>query len=117
MTESTKITLTKKKAEDEQKLESILTAIGKSEVKPAYLKRLKSKDSSKPAPIFVELADVSIRNPVLLAAKKLRDLEDFKLIYISPDLIEAERQDSPGLILPFDMASRFRNYGDQKSKL
>jgi hypothetical protein len=43
VTESTKITLTKKKAEDEQKLESILTAIGKSEVKPAYLKRLKIK--------------------------------------------------------------------------
>jgi len=82
-------------------------------------KDLKSKDSSKPAPIFVELADVGISNPVLLAAKKLRDLEDFKLIYISPDLIEAERQERKKLklILPFDMASRFRNYGDQKSKL
>jgi len=60
-------------------------------VKPAYSRRLKSRDSSKPAPILVELADLSTRNPVLLAAKKLRDSENFKLVYISPDLTEAER--------------------------
>ena len=60
VTESNKTTLIEKKAEDEQKLESIFTAIGKSDVKPAYSTRLKSRDLSKPAPILVELVDVSI---------------------------------------------------------
>ena len=46
ITESNKSTLIEKKAEDEQKLESIFTAIGKSDVKPAYSTRLKSRDLS-----------------------------------------------------------------------
>jgi hypothetical protein len=47
--------------------------------------------SSKPGPIIVELSDVSERNPLLTAAKKLRNLDNFKGVFISPDLTEAER--------------------------
>jgi len=90
--ESTQQVLTEKRAEDEQKISDILKFIEKSDVKPVYTRRLKSKDSSKPGPILVEFADASLRNPVLLAAKKLRTSEDHKLVYISPDLTEAERQ-------------------------
>ena len=46
----------------------------------------------KTGQILVKFADASLRNPVLLAAKKLRTSEDHKLVYISPDLTEAERQ-------------------------
>lgn len=90
--ESTKEVLTEKRAEDELKVSEIFSFIEKSDVKPVYSRRLRSKDSSKPGPILVELTDVSVRNPVLLAAKKLRGSEDHKLVYISPDLTEAERQ-------------------------
>jgi len=90
--ESTKVVLTDKKAEDEQKIKEIFSFIEKSDVKPVYSRRLRSKDEAKPGPILVELGDVSLRNPVLLAAKKLRTSDDHKSIYISPDLTEAERQ-------------------------
>jgi hypothetical protein len=90
--ESTKVVLTEKKAEDEQKIKEIFTFIGNSDVKPAYSRRLRSKDETRPGPILVELTDASLRNPVLLAAKKLRTSEEHKQIYISPDLTEAERQ-------------------------
>ena len=41
--------------EDEQKIKDILGVIGKNEVKPAFSRRLRLKDSSKPGPILVEL--------------------------------------------------------------
>lgn len=90
--ESTKEVLTDKRAEDEQKIKEILEVIGKNEVKPAYSRRLRSKDSSKPGPILVELNESATRNPLLLAAKKLRETTNYKSVYISPDLTEAERK-------------------------
>ena len=83
--------LSEKKAEDEKIIKDILISIGKSEVTPVYSRRLRSKELSKPGPILVELSDVSLRNPVLLAAKTLRTSEVFKSVFISPDLTEAER--------------------------
>ena len=90
--ESTNSVLTEKKAEDQQKINEILLTIDKSDVHPVYIRRLKSKDTSKPGPILVELSDLSIRNPVLLAAKKLRSSNIHRSVYISPDLTEAEKQ-------------------------
>ena len=55
------------------------------------MRRLKSKDTNKPGPIIIELSDVCFRNPLLLAAKRLREKEAYKSIYISPDLTEAQR--------------------------
>ncbi|ESO08328.1 hypothetical protein HELRODRAFT_169137 [Helobdella robusta] len=62
------------------------------DISVAYSKRLRSKDSTKPGPLLVDLSDAAIRNPVLLAAKKFREFDKFKSVYISPDLTEAERQ-------------------------
>ena len=90
--ESTLVDFTDKKAEDMVKIKDILNKIEKSDVNPNYIRRLKSKDSAKPGPILVELSDSSIRNPVLLAAKKLRNFDNYKSVYNSPDLTEAERQ-------------------------
>jgi hypothetical protein len=67
------IYITEKRAEDEEKIKEILNAIGKNDITPAYTRRLKSKDTSKPGPILVELKNDAIRNPLLLAAKKLRE--------------------------------------------
>jgi hypothetical protein len=83
--------LTDKKADDGEKIKEIFNIIGKSNVSPVYARRLKSKDTTKPGPIIVELSDVSLRNPLLLAAKNLREKEGYKSIYISPDLTEAQR--------------------------
>jgi hypothetical protein len=89
--ESNKEIATERRAEDEVKLKEILAAIGKDEVTQAYSRRLKSKDTTRPGPILVELKEEANRNPLLLAAKKLREIETFKLVYISPDLTETER--------------------------
>lgn len=91
--ESDKNILAEKKAEDEQKIKEVLQFIEKSDVKPVYTRRLKSKDQSKPGPIIVELSNDSERNPLLLAAKKLRSSERYEKIYISPDLTEAQRKE------------------------
>ena len=89
--ESKKEFLTDKKADDREKFKEILNVIGTSNFSPVYVRRLKSKDITKPSPIINELSDVSFRNPLLLAAKRLREKEGYKSIYISPDLTEAQR--------------------------
>ncbi|ESN92775.1 hypothetical protein HELRODRAFT_164888 [Helobdella robusta] len=83
---------TDKRTEDEAKTKKIMKVVDKVNIKAAYSKRLRSKDTTKPSPLLVDLTDASLRNPVLLAAKKFRDVEGFKSVYISPDLTEAERQ-------------------------
>jgi hypothetical protein len=90
--ESIKSDLAEKRAEDEKKIKEILISFDKYEVKPVFSRRLNSKEPSKPGPILVELAEVSLRNPVLLAAKKLKTSKDHMDVYISPDLTEAERR-------------------------
>jgi len=66
--------------------------IGKSNVKPLKIWRLRSKsDSNKPGPVLVELGDVTERNSILCVSKKLVGSEDYKSVFISPDLTEAER--------------------------
>lgn len=77
--------------EDKAKVNEILAAIGKQDVKPAYVRRLRSK-TSKPGPILVELQEESLRNPILVEARKLRSISHYSNVYISPDLTEAERQ-------------------------
>mgnify|MGYP003555905975 FL=1 len=81
-----------KRSEDEKFVKDLFCSIGKSDVKPVCIKRLRSKDQAKPGPILVELTDASLRNPTLLAAKGLRSNSTYKAVYISPDLTEAERQ-------------------------
>ncbi|ESO08348.1 hypothetical protein HELRODRAFT_169160 [Helobdella robusta] len=53
---------------------------------------LDQKNPTKLVPLLVGLSDAAIRNPVLLATKKLIDFDKFKFVYVSPDLTEAERQ-------------------------
>ena len=66
--------------------------IGKSEIITVYTWRLKSKNVNKPGPILVILNEASLGNPVLFAVKKLRSSDEHKLVYVSPDLTDAERE-------------------------
>jgi hypothetical protein len=91
VTESARENLTDKRADDDAKIKEIFKTVGKEDVEPIYFRRLRSKDTSRPGPILVELSDAAIRNPLLLAAKKLRESESHKSVFISPDLTEAER--------------------------
>ena len=75
--ESTKEVLTDTSTEDEEKVKQIFEAINKSDVKPVYTRRLRSRDSNKPGPLIIELSDASLRNSVLLAAKSLRNKQEF----------------------------------------
>ena len=61
-------------------------------MEPVYVRRLRSKTVGKPGPTLVELRDDSLRNPILVADKVLRSKTEYQSVYISPDRIEAERQ-------------------------
>lgn len=90
--ESGKEVMVERRKEDEKKIAEIMCKIGQDDVKPVFSRRLKSKDAQKPGPLLVELSDKSLRNPILLAAKKLKNYNEHERVYISPDLTEAERQ-------------------------
>ena len=76
--------------EDKEKVEKLFDDINSS-TKPSFVKRLRSRNQDKPGPLLVVLSDQSERNPLLISAKKLRNLQQYKSVYISPDLTEAER--------------------------
>lgn len=79
-----------KKQHDEGIVEKLLENIGCKEEK-AYVKRLRSKDPKKEAPILLELKNGVNRNLVLKSAQKLRDNKETKNIYFNPDLTQAQK--------------------------
>ena len=93
--------------EDKVKIEKLFQDLNLI-TKPSFVKRLKSKKEDKPCPILVGLSEQSERNPLLLAAKKLRVLEQYKTVYISPDLTDAERLDDYNLRKQRDEMNRSR---------
>lgn len=85
-------------ADDTDAVNEILSIIDKKEIKPVHIKRIRSKKS--PGPIIIELSDAKDKLPILTAAKKLRSIEEYKSIYINPDLTDAERK------LDFDLRTQ-----------
>ena len=81
----------KKEEEDKSKVENIFKEIEVNSSNIKFIKRLKSREETKPGPILVGLNDTSERNPVLVAARKLRNKSEMKNIYVSPDMTEAQR--------------------------
>ena len=77
--------------ENKKIVNDILSEIGKSEVVPVYVKRLRAKNGENSGPIIVEFKEIYDRNSVLKSAKVLRTIEGYKKIYINPDLTESER--------------------------
>ena len=83
----------KKEEEDKIKVVNIFKEIEAKESIIKFVKRIRAKDTSRPGPIVVGLSDVSERNPVLIAARKIRNnnKDEMKQIYFSPDMTEAQR--------------------------
>ena len=71
---------------DKKELKKIFDAI-ESTVNPESVKltRFKGKDN-RPGPILVEFESVEIKNQVLKSARKLRDSNEYKNVYINLDL-------------------------------
>ena len=103
--ESVKSVLIKRRADDEKKIEEIFKFIWKYEIIPVYTRRLKSKNNNMPGPILFELNEASSRNPVLLAAKKLRSSDEQKIVNVSLDLTDDEREFDFKLKQDMNMAS------------
>lgn len=87
---SNKTEINDKKADDLTELNKLLDEINfnKNKVKRSY--RLKSKNE-KPGAIIVELNNVIERNEALKAAKSLKNSNEYKSVYINPDLTESQR--------------------------
>ena len=90
-TKSSKTELAEIIEENKKIVNDILSEIGKSEVVPVYVKRLRAKNGENSGPIIVEFKEIYDRNSVLKSAKVLRTIEGYKKIYINPDLTESER--------------------------
>lgn len=88
--ESTNNDIAKKKDDDSLAVGNVLKAIGMQHISLTHIYRLKSKINSKPGLIKIELSEGE-RNPILFAAKNLKDLPEFKGVYLCPDRTEAEK--------------------------
>ena len=90
-TKATKTELDEIVKENKSLVSDILTILGKSDIQPAYIRRLKSKKDDGTGPIIVEFKEIHERNEVLRSTKILRTTEGYKEIFINPDLTESER--------------------------
>lgn len=90
--ESTRDSLGEKIDEDENKVDELFRKIKVNTNLIIKTRRFNSKQNSKyPAPILVELSSEKDKISVLAAAKSLRDLSEYKNVYINPDLTESQR--------------------------
>ena len=75
---------------DKRELKKIFQAIESTvNTESVKLTRFKGKDN-RPGPILLELESVEKKNQVLKLARKLRDNNEYKNVYINPDLTESE---------------------------
>jgi hypothetical protein len=89
--ESAKESITDKKSEDAQEINKILQVLSLENEKVEGGFRLNARDTSKPKPLVLVLKDRETRNKFLQAARKLKNSEDHKTVFLGPDLTEAQR--------------------------
>ena len=78
-------------------VKEVLSTVGVDSVKIGEMYRLKSKSSTKPPPIVVQLPTREDRNEALKRSKNLRCESRFDGVYINPDLTWAERVEAKEL--------------------
>ena len=78
-------------------VKEVLSTVGVDSVKIGEMYRLKSKSSTKPPPIVVQLPSREDRNEALKRSKNLRSENRFDGVYINPDLTWAERVEAKEL--------------------
>lgn len=83
--------IAEKKVNDKKKIEDLFEAIGvrKSDIGRVFRRTTRNKE--KPALIVVDLYHNEIRQNVLKASKKLKDITQYKNVYINPDLTVAQQ--------------------------
>ena len=89
---SKKVTIQEQQEEDKEEISKLFGELN-IQVIPVYQRRLKTKSHEKPGPVLVILNEVSERNPILSKAKLLREMPNYKSVFISPDLTDAERME------------------------
>jgi len=89
--ESAKESITDKKSDDAQEINKILEVLSLKNEKVEGNFRLKVRDTTKPKPLVLVLKDRETRNKFLQAARKLKNSEDHKSVFLGPDLTEAQR--------------------------
>ena len=80
-----------RKSEDETELTNMFKSLKAGNVKVEKTYRIKAKDTNKPKPLVMVLRNREDRNKLLLSAKNLKKVNDYKSGYICPDLTEAQR--------------------------
>lgn len=89
--ESTKKLEKERDEEDTKVVRNLFSQIGMSDIETTYIKRFKTRNKDKPAPILLDLKWEDDRNKVLKASFKLRENVKTKDIYFNPYLTEAEK--------------------------
>jgi hypothetical protein len=110
LNESTQVIEVEKQVDDKKRVENIIRQTGASAT-VTFIKRFKSK-TERPGPVLVGLSEAADRNPLLLKAKNLRNIEEFKNIYIAPDLTDAERMEDRNLRKRRDELNQQRAKGE-----
>lgn len=78
--------------EDRVQVERVFESIGANAKKIAYVRRFKQTAKDKIAPVLVQLKQDSDRRKVLSSSKNLKNKEEYKSVYIQPDLTECQRK-------------------------
>ena len=78
--------------EAEEAIPSILSALGVTVEVEAIRRMGRDKEEGKTRLVWVQLSSKSQRNSVLEKAKKLKQIDEWKTVYINKDMTEAERK-------------------------
>ena len=89
--ESEKASIDEKKEDDKEEVNKICEALSLQNNTVEDVFRLKTKDTSKPKPLVMVLKDKETRNRFLQAAKQLKNSNEYKAVFLCPDLTEAQR--------------------------
>lgn len=85
--------------EDKKLIEEISSAIGFEKTKIKYIRRFKRpNDQTESTPILVELTSRDDKINILRCARTLKDIENYKKVFIAPDQTFAERELNKSLI-------------------
>ena len=94
--ESAKESITDKKTDDALEINKILEVLSLKNEKVEGNFRLKVRDTTKPKPLVLVLKDRETSNKFLQAARKLKNSEVHKSVFLGPDLTEAQRLQRAG---------------------
>ena len=89
--ESKKDTITEKKEEDISRVNKICEALSLENADLEAVFRLNAKDKNKPKPLVMVLKNKETRNKFLYASKSLKSSDDYKSVFLCPDLTESQR--------------------------